>query len=120
MQKNKQKLLEALIGYSIPLSLAYYTKHFSENTFLNNYGADFLVPLGIYNLARASTSKTLAFVLSVVPWEISEGLQAFGLWDKENVFDPYDFLAYALGGVAGVAIEEVRKYFKRNDKTNLK
>jgi len=99
-------LIFILLGVFVLLFKRYYTGPFAE--LINNHGSNFSVSFAIYFIARLGFSnlphpKLLSIACSLLVVEIFELTNGFGV--MSNVYDPWDYLANALGIGSAVLID---------------
>jgi hypothetical protein len=122
--KNEEKKKIIVIGIELFIALIFVVgaDWASENVhrFFHSYFADIALPFGFYFLLtliedkyfflRSWYGKALAVFLLA---STSEILQFFGIYGLANVFDPFDFVAYASGAIFAVFvdIQIISKYY---------
>ena len=112
--ESKRKTLVVLIQLLIALFFIFGPKGLDEKRQLlySSYFADIAIPFGFYFLLSITTGSWPVFNA----WQtkaaaifglcsLSEILQYFGVYALAIVFDPLDFLMYAIGVLAAVIVD---------------
>lgn len=123
MEIDKKKTV--VIGIELFIALLFFIgadwAGQSVHRFFHSYFADIAVPFGYYFLLilvediwrflRPWYRKALVVFLLVV---ISEILQFFGIYALARVFDPLDFVMYAVGVLLAtlVDVQVISKYYR--------
>lgn len=99
-------LIFILLGVFVLLFKRYYTGPFAE--LINNHGSNFSVSFAVYFIARLGLrdlpyAKLLSASGSLLAVELFELTNGFGV--MSNVYDPWDYLANALGVTLAVGID---------------
>jgi hypothetical protein len=118
--ESKRKILAVLVQLLIVLFLLIGSNvpDGKWQVLYDSYYADIALPFGLYFLLSISTGSWPVFTA----WQtkaaavfglcsLSETLQYFGVYALAIVFDPLDFLMYAIGVLAAVFVD--RRLFPR-------
>jgi hypothetical protein len=108
-----RNLVFILLGILVLLFKSAYSGPFAELVY--NHGSNFSVSFAVYYIAligfsRFPYSRIIAAAGALLAVELFELLNGFGI--MTNVYDPWDFLANALGIGLAVAIDLL---FKKTD-----
>jgi hypothetical protein len=99
-------LIFILLGVFVLLFKRYYTGPCAE--LINNHGSNFSVSFAVYFIARLGLrdlpyAKLLSVTGSLLAVELFELTNGFGF--MSNIYDPWDYLANALGVTLAVGID---------------
>lgn len=129
--ETRQRKIAIVVGIELLIALIFFMggdwAGESVHRFFHNYFADIALPFGFYFLLiliednfsflRQWHNKALAIFLLV---STSEILQYFGIYALANVFDPIDFVMYAIGVLSAtlVDVQVISKYYPALHTTN--